>query len=147
MSPELMFMICNNGVLPAWLLLAAAPNWSLTQRVVHQVWIPMLLGAVYLFVMLTGPPGPEGGDFFSLGGVMTLFTNPYSVLAGWVHYLAFDLFIGAWEVRDAKRRGISHWFVVPCLFLTLMFGPVGLLAYLSLRLILLRAVTLDETAS
>lgn len=147
MTPELMFTICNYGVIPAWLLLAAAPNAALTQRLVHQVWIPMLLGAVYFFVLVLGPSAPEGGDFFSLAGVMTFFTSPYAVLIGWVHYLAFDLFVGAWEVRDAKRRGISHGYVVPCLFFTLMFGPVGLLAYLSLRLIVLRVVTLDETVS
>ena len=56
-----------------------------------------------------------------------LFTSPHAVLAGWIHYLAFDLFVGAWEVRDARRHGLSHWMVVPCLALTLMLGPFGLL--------------------
>lgn len=55
------------------------------------------------------------------------------LLAGWVHYLAFDLFIGSWEVRDAQRHGLSHLLVVPCLALTFLFGPVGLLLYLGLR--------------
>jgi hypothetical protein len=55
------------------------------------------------------------------------------LLAGWTHYLAFDLIVGSWEVRDARERGISHWLVVPCLALTFMFGPVGFLAYQALR--------------
>ena len=50
-----------------------------------------------------------------------------------MHYLAFDLLIGTWEVRDAQERGIPHVFVVPCLFLTFMFGPAGWLLYLTLR--------------
>ncbi|MDE0911082.1 MAG: ABA4-like family protein [Myxococcota bacterium] len=144
MLPETIFTVCNYGVLPAWLLLAFAPGWSFTQRLVHQVWIPMLLGAVYLGILVFGPPPPEGADFFSLHGVMTFFTSPWAVVMGWVHYLVFDLFVGAWEVRDAKRRQISHWLVVPCLGFTLMFGPVGLLAYLALRFGMKGAVTLEE---
>ncbi len=81
----------------------------------------------------------------SLGGVMALFSSPHIMLVGWVHYLVFDLFVGAWEVRDARRRSIHHGMVVPCLFLTLMVGPVGLLAYLVLRWTLRREVGLEET--
>jgi hypothetical protein len=146
MTPETIFAICNYAVLPAWLLLALAPSWSGTHRIVGQIWIPCLLGAVYLSVFLTGPAAPEGGGMGTLSGVMTLFSAPHIMLVGWVHYLAFDLFVGAWEVRDARRRSIPHGFVVPCLFLTLMVGPVGLLAYLSLRWVLRRELNLEETA-
>lgn len=144
MTPDTIFLICNNGVLPAWLLLTLAPNWSWTQKIVHQIWIPVLLGSVYLAVLVTSPATPAGGGFSSLDGVMTLFTSPQFALVGWVHYLVFDLFVGAWEVRDAKRRSISHLFVVPCLVMTLMFGPIGLLAYLLLRFAMKREVSLDE---
>jgi len=146
MTPDNIFTICNNGVIPAWLLLAFAPTWSWTQRIVHQIWIPILLGSVYLGVMVTSPESPAGGGFSSLSGVMTLFTSPHFALVGWVHYLAFDLFVGAWEVRDARRQSISHWLVVPCLVLTVMLGPIGLLAYLGLRFALRREVSLDESA-
>jgi len=64
---------------------------------------------------------------------MVAFTVPEAVIAGWLHYLVFDLFVGAWEVRDAQKRGINHWLVVPCLFFTLILGPVGLLLYIALR--------------
>ena len=56
-----------------------------------------------------------------------------SALAGWVHYLAFDLFIGSWQVRDAVRNAIPLWLVLPCLVLTFLFGPIGLVAYLAVR--------------
>ena len=105
MTPDLLFAICNYGVLPAWLLLVLAPRWSGTQWVVHSMFIPILLGTVYAFALATAPEPPEGASFGSLRGVMLFFTVPESALAGWVHYLAFDLFIGAWEVRDAQRRG------------------------------------------
>jgi hypothetical protein len=76
---------------------------------------------------------------------MLFFTSPYATLVGWVHYLVFDLFVGAWEVRDARRREIPHLAVVPCLVVTLMLGPVGLLAYLTLRFALKRELSLDES--
>ncbi len=144
MSPDLVFAICNYGVIPAWLLLAFAPNWPATQRVVHAAFIPLLLGVVYIGAFILNPDSPEGAGFDSLRGVMAFFTAPYAALAGWVHYLVFDLFVGAWEVRDAKRRGIHHGFVIPCLLFTLMLGPVGLLLYLVIRYAKLRTLTLDE---
>ena len=145
MTPDLAFAICNLGVMPAWLLLVVAPSWAYTQRLVHAVWIPLLLGAVYIMAFALNPEAPEGGGFSSLDAVMQLFTSPFAVLAGWVHYLAFDLFVGAWEVRDARRRGLSHLFVVPCLLLTLMLGPAGLMMYLLLRYALTHVWTLEES--
>ena len=73
------------------------------------------------------------GGFSSLPDVALLFTNRWMLLAGWIHYLAFDLLIGAWEVRDARQRAIPHLLVLPCLFLTFMFGPAGWLLYMGLR--------------
>jgi hypothetical protein len=63
---------------------------------------------------------------------MLLFTDHWLVLAGWVHYLAFDLFIGSWQVRDARRNRVPFLLVLPCLLLTFLFGPIGLLLYLFL---------------
>ena len=134
MSLDTVFLVCNNGVLPAWLLLVLAPRWVWTQRIVHALWIPLLLGVVYATGFVTAPPGPEGASFFSLDGVMLFMSQPHGALVGWVHYLAFDLFVGAWEVRDAQHCGIHHGLVIPCLLLTLMTGPIGLGLYAILRL-------------
>ena len=71
-----------------------------------------LLGALYAVLIATNIFGAAGG-FGSLGDVGRLFENPYLLLAGWVHYLAFDLFVGAWGVRDARRLQINHPIVVP----------------------------------
>ena len=75
---------------------------------------------------------------------MTFFSVEQTMLAGWVHYLVFDLFVGAWEVRDARRVGVHHLLVVPCLALTFMAGPIGLLLYLGLRAGIARRLGLDE---
>ncbi len=96
--------------------------------------IPGMIGIVYVtFFVLFFDSIPEGGGFGSLAAVATLFTVEELLLCGWIHYLAFDLFVGSWEVEDAQTRGISHWFVIPCLLATFMAGPAGLLLYLLLR--------------
>ncbi|HYC55812.1 MAG TPA: ABA4-like family protein [Candidatus Binatia bacterium] len=145
-TPDLdrLFLICNYGVLPAWGMLAIHPGTRLTHWLVHSVFIPMLLGGVYLFLMLGAVEAPEGAGFTSLQGVMRFFDSPRLTLAGWVHYLAFDLFVGAWEARDAVRRGIRRVWLLPCLLLTLLAGPIGLLLYLTIRLVLEREALLEE---
>lgn len=128
-----LFSLATTSVLPAWLLLALYPRRWVT-HILSPVVLPALLALLYLGLLLSTMVNGSGeGDFSSIDGVRTLFANDAGLLAGWVHYLAFDLVVGSWEVRDAQRVGIRHVLVVPCLFFTLMFGPVGLLMYLALR--------------
>ncbi len=95
--------------------------------------IPLSLAVVYAVVLASNIVGAPGG-FSSLQEVAELFSKRWLLLAGWVHYLAFDLFIGAWEVRDATERGVPRLLVAPCLVLTFLFGPIGLLCYHGVRL-------------
>jgi hypothetical protein len=70
-----------------------------------------------------GDPSRTPGGFSTLPDVATLFSNPWALLAGWIHYLAFDLLIGTWETRDAREHGVPPLWLVPCLVLTFLFGP------------------------
>lgn len=136
MSAADTFSFVNLTVLPAWLMLVFMPRSRWT-RIVAAYAVPAALGIVYLTLLLMNTP-PEGAGFASITQVERLFSSQWLLLAGWVHYLAFDLFIGAWEVRDATRLNIRHWLVVPCLALTFLIGPVGLLAYFIVRLAVVR---------
>jgi hypothetical protein len=131
MPAEQLFSICNFIVLPGWLLLVLAPRWRWTQRIAALA-LPLALAAVYLTLVVLHFR-ESGGGFGSLAQVSKLFENPYLLLAGWIHYLAFDLFTGSWLVRDSGRLRIAHGFVVPCLLLTFLFGPVGLLTWFMIR--------------
>lgn len=146
MSPEQLFSLCGALVLPGWLLLVFLPRWKWTARLVCPVLIPLPLALVYLWLVAT-TLGRTPGDFNSLAGVAQLFQNPRALLAGWIHYLAFDLFVGSWEVRDARRVGLHHLLVVPCLLLTFLLGPVGLLLYFALRAALRRLLLVGGEAS
>jgi hypothetical protein len=145
-SPEALFSMASTAVLPGWLLLVFTPRWRHTARPVSAVLIPGLLRVLYAAIIAARWGGADGG-FSSLADVQKLFADPWILLAGWIHYLVFDLFIGAWEVRDAGRLGIPHLLVVPCLVLTFLFGPVGLLLYGIVRAVRTRRVLVDEAAA
>ena len=131
MTAERLFSALNLMAVAAWLPLVFLPRVRWTARLLP-VAMPSVLAVVYVVLVAATLTRSEGG-FSSLAGVRTLFDDPWALLAGWTHYLAFDLFMGGWEVRDAQRRGIPHLLVVPALVLTFLFGPAGLLLYLAIR--------------
>ncbi|WP_417487847.1 ABA4-like family protein [Maricaulis sp.] len=130
---EILFSAINIAVFPAWFLLIFVPGWRWTGPVVHTALVPLALGAVYLSFLtlgiVFGQSDPEAG-MSSLAAVQALFSHPVGLLTGWVHFLAFDLFVGAWISRDARRRGVARALVLPSLILAFLFGPTGLLLYL-----------------
>lgn len=132
MSATHVFAIANGLALAAWVVLAASPRRPWVSDVLCGRVLPALFGVIYLAIIVTQWAGSPGG-FSSLDDVALLFSNPWLLLAGWVHYLAFDLFVGSWEVRDARMNGIPQLLVVPCLALTFLFGPAGWLLYLGVR--------------
>jgi len=131
MTPESVFSLASTTAMLSWLLLIIRPRAAWVQLVTGRL-VPIALAVVYGVVLVPRFGGSDGG-FDSLAAVARLFADPWLLLAGWIHYLAFDLLTGVWETRDAARRGVPHWMVIPCLLLTFMFGPLGWLAYLGVR--------------
>ena len=124
--------------LAGWAVLFGFPLWPRAGSAIVFTLAVVLLCTMYGYFLFLGKrhdePGTKiRGSFFSLRGVIDLFKSPRAVLAGWIHYLAFDLMVGLYIVTDASRYGINHWLLVPVLFMTLMFGPAGLLLYVMLR--------------
>lgn len=132
MTPEQLFSLSSTLALMGWVVLAASPLIPRAAQFASGFVIPGLLSILYAGLIFAFWSRGQGG-FDSLEGVMQLFTYKELVLAGWVHYLAFDMFVGAWEVRTAKKEGIPFLYVLPCLFFTFMFGPVGFLLFIAIR--------------
>jgi hypothetical protein len=141
MELEQLFSMAGLVAVVGWLLLVVLPRQPIA-RIIAGFVLPLILSAGYLALIVLHFQGAEGG-FGSLAEVRTLFARDELLLAGWIHFLAFDLFIGAWETRDAQRNGLPHLVVIPCLIMTFMLGPIGLLFYFAIRTAKTRALKLD----
>lgn len=132
MSAESVFRACNFLAVGGWLLLIFAGRRRHVADHVTALVIPGALGSIYALALVVHWRELIGG-FGSLGEIQSLFQNRWLLLAGWIHYLAFDLFVGSWEVRDATQHRFPHIFVVPSLCLTFLFGPIGFLSYILVK--------------
>jgi hypothetical protein len=137
MSPESIFQICNTIALIGWLVLILTPFWFQSDKFILGI-IITLFCIVYAWLVFSYFKFSDLQKFGSLDGVMELFRQPGIVVAGWVHYLAFDLLTGIFIRRNSIKHGISAWIIFPILLITFTFGPVGLLLYLIVRSIATR---------
>lgn len=119
---------------PFWALMILLPRWSVTARVVGSPLIVAPVLVIYLVLLV-----PAFGDVLpavlspTLDGVRGLLGTDGGAAAAWAHMIAFDLFVGRWAWLDSRERGVPALVVSPVLVLTILFGPVGLAAYLGLR--------------
>ncbi len=121
-------------VAPFWLLMIVLPGWRVTRRVIASPWIAVPAAVLYLALVLPGLPGVLGAvSSPSLEAIAPLLGTPEGATVAWVHFLAFDLFVGRWIYLDARERAITPWLTSPLLLLTLMLGPTGLLGHLIVR--------------
>lgn len=129
MDTEAIFGLLNLFILPGWLLLSLAPRWRWTNTLV----MSGLYSSIYAiaYIVLLGMALTEISlDFSSLASVASLFQNSLVLLAGWAHYLAFDLFIAGWMLKDSQLLGRSHVVMLPILALTFYVGPMGFALYM-----------------
>jgi hypothetical protein len=136
MSAETAFQLVNLAVLPIWTTWIAAPRSRLAARLAANAAIFLLLCTLYaglLGALLAGGGGEAGFGFDALRAALA---TPLGFLAGWVHWLAFDLFVGAWIVRESRRLSVEPR---PYLVSTLLAGPLGLGAFLVRRTLRLRS--------
>lgn len=138
---EILYSIINSIAFIGWIFLIFFPKKWWTFAIVANGGISAILALFYIyFIVGSFTSEATGGDFNSLAGLKALFQSDIALLAGWAHYLAFDLFIGAWITFNAQRLSLTHWKIVPCLIFTFMLGPVGLLLYFIVRAVMTKKV-------
>ena len=138
MTPSEVFSIVGMLALPMWALLIFLPKWNVTRLLIDYKIIPIILSVIYAIYIAIAIIDGGMMDFGSLKSVMQLFTVENAVLAGWVHYLAFDLLVGMWIVNQNKTLNIHPIIIAPCLLGTFLFGPVGFLVFISIRAVKLK---------
>jgi hypothetical protein len=132
MTLEQIFSLCSLVALAGWIALLVAPLFRIPLIRAARI-LSAVLALAYFVQLFTITQPVEGGSFTTLAGVSALFSMPGNVMLGWTHFLAFDLFTGAWAVEDAGKIGLPHWALIVPLVLTFLFGPIGLLIYGAIR--------------
>ena len=130
MNYEIIFNIYNTGILIFWFFLLVFPKSKLTQKMTDFPWIPLVIAFGYIYFLGTSD-SIFSVDFSSLSGLTEMFqnSNPRGVAAGWLHYLAFDFWVGCWILRDSQKKGVKHVFIIFPMLFTFMLGPVGVIIY------------------
>jgi hypothetical protein len=149
LDPNAAFSIAGLAAMLGWAGLIAslfvAPVRPIAWRAATFI-IPGLIAAAYILLLAQAMrQGAEGG-FGSIAEVRALFANDSALAAGWIHYLAFDLFIGSWIVRDGVERHVPALLILPALPVTFLAGPAGLLLYFAVRFALGRRARMEASA-
>ena len=131
-AADVIFGSANMLALAGWIWLIIAPRRWPILFAVPQFAVTALLSAAYVVLIATSF-GASNGDFSSIAGVRALFSNDHVLTAGWLHYLAFDLFVGCWIAREADKAGIHRLLQIPFFGATFMFGPLGFLLFILTR--------------
>lgn len=128
MNYETIFNVANSAAGLAWAYLILLPRWRQLDTALFLALIPAL-SFVYSALVFVHFFTVQGGGFGSIAEVRQLFLSDPVLVAGWIHYLAFDLFVGWWIAREADSEGMSRIIQAPLLAATFLFGPLGLLLF------------------
>ncbi len=145
-APAQIFLAANGIALLCWIALAISlftSRWQVWIQRLTGYFIPACFAALYIVCIRRGFAETSGGGFGSIAEVRALFANDWALAAGWLHYLAFDLFVGAWIVRQGTQDRINRFFLLLCLPITFLFGPIGFLVFLIERAVFSRRVAGD----
>ncbi len=135
MTTTQVFSIAGMITTPMWILMIFFPKWKVTNYLISFKIVPIILSFIYTIYIINTISINGMPDYGNLDSVMKLFTEENAVLAGWVHYLVFDLIIGMWILNASKKLNIHQLIIAPCLFATFMFGPVGFLLFFIIKII------------
>ena len=132
---DTVFSLSSLLVMPLWALMIFAPLWRVTRTIMQSPWVIAPAALLYAVLVL-----PNIATVFpavsspNLEGIRTLLSSTSGATIAWVHFLAFDLFVGRWAYLDSRGLKLNVFAMAVVLFFTLMLGPVGALLYLGLRL-------------
>lgn len=121
-----------NFVILGWLPLWFLPRWKHTTLIPI---IPVMFHAVVYTISIIAAMNAmnEINDLSTFDGVHQALSDINATLPAWLHYCVADLLVGRWVFMDSVENGASLTFhyllILPCLLLTFMLCPCGLLLY------------------
>ena len=146
---ETLYMWINLGVLPFWFILIVFPQSHLSRIFVTSIFPFFILSGVYIFILYKSYL--IGYDFdgnFSLylflSELSRLFEDHLYIMIFWTHFIAINLFIGGWIVKDSQKFSINKVLLAIPLIVTYLIGPIGLFLYWIIRIFYAKRISLYE---
>ena len=136
MDPALAFQLLNGVVLPWWTLWLVAPRSRGSRLAASHAAVFVVLAAAYALLLVAALTSADAGGGFDFDALRAALGTPIGFLAGWTHFVVFDLFVGAWIVRESNRLALEPR---AYLLLALLAGPIGLGGFLVRRALHLRS--------
>ena len=148
-SIETLYMWINIGVLPFWFILIFFPQSHLNKFFVTSIFPFFLLSGVYIFILYKS--FLIGYDFDSnfslylgLNELSRLFEDQLYLMIFWTHFIAINLFVGGWIVKDSQKFSINRVLLSVPLIITYLIGPIGLFLYWIIRIFYAKRISLYE---
>ena len=146
---ETLYMWINLGVLPFWFILIVFPQSHLSRIFVTSIFPFFMLSGVYIFILYKS--FLIGYDFdgnfslyLGLSELSRLFEDHLYIMIFWTHFIAINLFIGGWIVKDSQKFSINKVLMAVPLIVTYLIGPLGLFLYWIIRIFYAKRISLYE---
>ena len=146
---ETLYMWINLGVLPFWFILMVFPQSHLSRIFVTSIFPFFILSGVYIFILYKSYL--IGYDFdgnfslyLGLSELSRLFEDHLYIMILWTHFIAINLFIGGWIVKDSQKFSINKVLMAVPLIVTYLIGPIGLFLYWIIRIFYAKRISLYE---
>ena len=146
---ETLYMWINLGVLPFWFILIMFPQSHLSRIFVTSIFPFFILSGVYIFILYKSYL--IGYDFdgnfslyLGLNELSRLFEDHLYLMIFWTHFIAINLFIGGWIVKDSQKFSINKVLMAVPLIVTYLIGPIGLFLYWIIRIFYAKRISLYE---
>tara|TARA_X000000368_G_scaffold5686_1_gene4380 strand:+ start:150 stop:623 length:474 start_codon:yes stop_codon:yes gene_type:complete len=146
---ETLFMWINLGVLPFWFILIIFPQSHLSRIFATSIFPVFILSGVYIFILYKSYLTSYDfiGNFnlyLGLNELSRLFEDHLYIMIFWTHFVAINLFIGGWIVKDSQKFSINKVLLALPLILTYLTGPIGLFLYWIIRIFYAKRISLYE---
>ena len=146
---EILYMWINIGVLPFWFIFIFFPQSHISRFFVTSIFPFFLLSGAYLFILyksfLIGYEFSVNFNLYlGLNELSRLFEDNLYLMMFWTHFVAINLFLGGWIVKDAQKFSINKVLLAIPLIIIYLIGPIGLFIYWIIRIFYAKRINLYE---
>ena len=146
---EMIYFWLNIGVLPFWFILLFFPQSNMCKIFTTSIFPIFIFSLIYLYLIYL--IFRYDYDFLNnfrlylgMKELSNLFSDNSFLILFWIHFLAINLFCGAWIVNDYQKYNISKILMFFPILITYFIGPLGIFVYWIIRIFYAKKIILFD---